>query len=113
MIVTWLGLFALTLFAGMGDDAWAVLVYGWMPISVFATVLAPVGVLLVHLTCRRARLQAAHVLAAGLAGALAGLGVGALLADGDVAGSCGLALVLGIATAIGRAAVIPLVRTHP
>ena len=65
------------------------------------------GVLLVHLLCLRVRDQGVHVLAAGLAGAATVLVWEAAVGPG---GLDRFPLVLGIATACGRAAVVPLAR---
>jgi hypothetical protein len=82
--------------------------------------IAPVGVLLVHLACRRVEAQWVHVLAAGLAGLLSGLAFSALVDVGgsDVLAIWPLTLALGFATAVGRASVIGRVpgvraRRHP
>ena len=74
----------------------------------FAVPLAPPGVLLVHLLCLRVRHQAVHVLAAGLAGAAAAL---VWVRTSGVGGDPGwFPLQLAVATACGRAAVVPLAR---
>lgn len=69
------------------------------------------GVLLVHLACRRVRQQWVHVLAAGIAGVLSGVAFHLLVDIGgsDILGSSLLPVVVGVATAVGRASVIPLV----
>jgi len=67
---------------------------------------ALLGCLVVHLVCLRVPLQGVHVAMAGLAGVAAGVVYGGVLFDGFY----GLWLPLGIATMVGRAAVIPLVR---
>ena len=73
----------------------------------YAVPVAPAGVLVVHLLCLRVRHQGVHVLAAGLAGAVAALvwevTLGAATLDR-------FPWALGIATACGRAAVVPLAR---
>lgn len=74
--------------------------YLWLPVAL-------VGVATTHLVARHSPHQWVHVLVAGLAGAAAGLALGSLLDVYD------LTLRLGIATAIGRAAVVPLVPAHP
>jgi hypothetical protein len=87
----------------------AALVVGFVYVSVLALPTAPVGVLLVHACCRCTGRQWVHVVAAGAVGALLGLGFAALASG--VAGPFrgpGLAFVLGVAAATGRAAVIPL-----
>ena len=68
---------------------------------------ALVGCVLVHLICLGVPEQAVHVATAGLAGVAAGCAYGALLFDGF--GGL-LWLELGVATAAGRALVIPLAR---
>ncbi len=65
------------------------------------------GVVAVHFSCRRATSQMVHVAAAGAAGLLAGLVAEAWLFGGD--GLSWLVLAVGVATATGRTAVIPLV----
>ncbi|WP_215814195.1 hypothetical protein [Pimelobacter sp. 30-1] len=72
--------------------------------SVCSVPFAVVGILLVHFGCRGVRSQAAHVAAAGLAGA-----VSAIVLVGPYPEALGLALVLGSATAFGRLVVVPLV----
>ncbi len=59
----------------------------------------------VHLVCLRVPQQPVHVAVAGLAGAVAGVVYGIGLFDGL---GTWLWLQLGVATAVGRAAVIPL-----
>jgi len=95
---------------GLGQ-ALAALLAGTLYVTLFAAPTAPVGVLLVHLTCRGVRAQWVHVVAAGVAGLLTGLafqhlvvGPGSGILEGWF-----LTLVLGLSTAAGRAAVIPLV----
>ncbi len=68
---------------------------------------AVVGCLLVHLVCLRIPEQLIHVTAAGLVGMATGAVYDAVLFNGYWDW---LWLLLGIATAIGRAAVIPLAR---
>lgn len=78
--------------------------------TVFAVPIAPLGVLLVHLACRRMEEQWVHVLAAGLAGVLTGAAFSALVDVGSpLVDSWPLTLTLGLATATGRASVIGLV----
>ena len=96
---------------GDGSEDLLVLPLGAVLVAMFALIyavpLAPPGVLLVHLLCLRVRHQVVHVLAAGLAGAGA-----ALVWVGAVdAGSPGwFPFQLAVATACGRAAVVPLAR---
>ena len=73
--------------------------------------LALVGIPIVHFSTLRVRNQAVHVLAAGLVGFLASV-VSAVVFGGlaNIGDSWGFGLLLGCATAIGRAAVIPLAR---
>ena len=79
-------------------------------VTIFAIPTAPVGVLLVHLCCRRVQPQWVHVIAAGGAGVLTGLAFGAWAAGvTEIFSATALAAILGVATAIGRACVIPLV----
>ncbi|MEO7351455.1 MAG: hypothetical protein ABIR34_12525 [Marmoricola sp.] len=87
----------------------AALLVATIYVTLFALPTAPIGVLLVHLACRRVEQQSVHVLAAGLAGVLTGLCFGAWV-DGvsGLADTFSLSLILGVATAAGRAAVIPL-----
>jgi hypothetical protein len=93
-----------------GFGALAVLVVGAVYVTIFAIPSAPIGVLLVHLACRRVEAQSVHVLAAGVAGIFTGAGYGLLVDFGEgVLVTWPLTLTLGLATAIGRAAVIPLV----
>ena len=67
--------------------------------------LAVVGIPIVHFCCLRVRSQAVHVLAAGLVGVAVGTVPFALTGGGvDLVPG----LVLGLTTAVGRAAVIPL-----
>ena len=92
----------------------AALLVSLVYVTVLAIPVAPVGVLLVHLCCRRTDRQGVHVLAAGLAGVLAGLAFGALVSGvPGAAERLDLALVLGVAAATGRAAVIPLRPARP
>ena len=76
--------------------------------SVFSVPFALVGVVVVHLGCRRNRSQFVHVLAAGAAGLLS-----AVVANATVFGGRAHALyvVLPLATALGRAALVPAVRS--
>jgi hypothetical protein len=73
--------------------------------SLYSIPLAAVGIPIVHFCCLRVRSQWVHVMAAGLVGFAAAVVPVALL-GGDLDMLPGL--VLGAATAIGRAAVIPL-----
>jgi hypothetical protein len=80
--------------------------------AVYSTIAAlgaaPVGVLLVHLTCRKVTAQWVHVAVAGLSGVLTGLVFAVWTGDGIEWGYAGYwAGLLGLATAVGRAAVIP------
>jgi hypothetical protein len=75
------------------------LIYGWPA--------ALVGCTLVHLICLPVTSQKVHVAVAGLAGVATGLVYETLLFSGDY---LWLSLQLGIATMVGRAAVIPLAR---
>ena len=107
--LTVLALAASILSEGLGQ-ALAALFVGTIYVTLFAVPTAPVGVLLVHLTCRGVRAQWVHVVAAGLAGLLTGLAFQQLVESGSgVLEGWFLTLVLGFATAAGRAAVIPLV----
>ncbi len=74
---------------------------------VFGLPAAAVGCLLVHLVCLRIPEQLIHVVTAGLVGAAAGVVYDAALFDGFWGR---LWILLGIATSLGRAAVIPLAR---
>ena len=67
------------------------------------------GCLLVHLVCLRVEAQWVHVLAAGVAGLLAGALAPARLFGGDWPW---LGPLLGLATTIGRTAVVPLAGTR-
>ncbi|WP_027861139.1 hypothetical protein [Marmoricola sp. URHB0036] len=110
MGLTILALAASILSEGLGQ-ALAALLVGTIYVTLFAFPTAPVGVLLVHLACRGVRAQWVHVLAAGLAGLLTGLAFQQLVVErgsGPLEGWF-LTLLLGSATAAGRAAVIPLV----
>lgn len=81
---------------------WAILV------GAFAMPTAPVGVLVVHLACERFDAQWIHVLASGLVGTGAVVTVSVLLLGGPFE-FWELALGVGLCTALGRAAVIPMV----
>ncbi|GAB3990886.1 hypothetical protein [Nocardioides marmoraquaticus] len=74
-------------------------------VALFGTVLAlgiaPPGVLAVHLVTLRVRSQAVHVLVTGVVGLVAGLVVVRDLEP--------LVALLAVATAVGRATVVPLV----
>lgn len=86
------------------------LMVGVVYVTIFAVPTAPVGVLVVHLCCRRIEQQWVHVLAAGLCGVLTGLAFGAVVSGVDgLFETLDLTVMLGVATAVGRAAVIPLV----
>jgi hypothetical protein len=94
---------------GLGQ-ALAALVVGTLYVTLFAIPTAPIGVLVVHVACRGVRAQWVHVLAAGLAGLLTGLASRQVVDTGsNLLEGWGLTLVLGLATAAGRAAVVPLV----
>jgi hypothetical protein len=94
---------------GLGGAA-AVLIVGTLYVTIFAIPTAPIGVLLVHFACRRVQDQRVHVLVAGLAGILTGVVFGLLIDVGSgVLEMWSFTLTLGIATATGRAVVIPLV----
>jgi hypothetical protein len=94
---------------GLGGAA-AVFIVGTVYVTIFAVPTAPIGVLLVHLACRRVQDQRVHVLVAGLAGILTGVVFGLLIDVGSgVFETWSFTLTLGIATATGRAVVIPLV----
>lgn len=90
-------------------DLLVALVLAAIYVGIVSVPFALVGVPLVHLLCRRARRQWVHVSVAGAAGLLAGLAFA-----GVARGVDGLAywpwmvLVVPVATAGGRAAVIPL-----
>ena len=75
--------------------------------AIYSIPFAVPGVLLVHFSCRRVASQAVHVAAAGAAGLLAGIVFEAAVTGGF--DSFPLVLAVGVATATGRAAVIPLV----
>ncbi len=77
-------------------------------ITIFYSIpFAVPGVLAVHFCCRTVTSQVAHVAVAGAAGLLAGLLAEVVLFGGEAASW--LVLAVGVATATGRAAVIPLV----
>jgi hypothetical protein len=100
----------ITVFSGDWEDTFVVLILGGFYAGILAIPSAAVGVPLVHLACRNVPQQWVHVLAAGVAGVITGLVFG-LLTDWGLfePGLWWLLLVLGGATAIGRASVIPLV----
>ncbi|UUW90972.1 hypothetical protein [Pimelobacter simplex] len=82
------------------------MVWGLVPwVALFSLPIAVPGVLIVHLVCRCVGAQWVHVAAAGLAG-LAPMGVWVLL-TGEAEPVLGL---LAVATALGRLAVVPMVR---
>lgn len=87
-----------------------VLVVGTIYALVFGAPAAVIGCFVVHLVCLRVVEQPVHVLVAGLAGAVAGVAYELILFSGSFSG--GLWILLGLATAIGRAAVIPLARAR-
>jgi hypothetical protein len=114
----------------LGTDVLLSVVYAILVIGVGAVVGLPFALVLipaVHLACRTVRNQAVHVAAAGFAGLSAGAAVwgftvvgmnsnGSFTASWEFVPSrwssgatLGAILALGIATAIGRSAVIPLV----
>lgn len=91
-----------------------VLVVGTVYAAIFAAAAGPPGVVLVHLACRHVASQWVHVLVAGLAGVVTGLVFAATIDVGlGWKHLVLLVLLLGYATALGRAAVIPLVQRHP
>ena len=65
------------------------------------------GVVLVHYACRHVEHQSVHVAAAGAAGLLTGF-----LVQGASLESGWLPLVIGVATVVGRASVIPFARAR-
>lgn len=75
----------------------------------FSIPLALIGIPIVHFCCLRVRNQAVHVLAAGVVG-VAVITLPVLVLSGELEGA---GLYLGVATAIGRAAVIPLALARP
>lgn len=90
------------------------LIVGSVYVTIFALPTAPLGVLVVHLCCRRIEQQWLHVLAAGLCGVLTGLAFGAVVSGVDgLFETLDLTVMLGVATAVGRAAVIPLLPSRP
>ena len=95
---------------GVGQ-ALAALLVGTIYVTLFAVPTAPVGVLLVHLTCRGVRAQWVHVLAAGLAGLFTGPAFQQVVVEpgSGLLEGWFFTLLLGSATAAGRASVIPLV----
>ena len=78
-----------------------------MAAAIYGAPAALVGCLTVHLLCLRIRSQAVHVAAAAAMGVVTGWSYDAWLFQGSWDW---LWLQLGIATAIGRAVVIPLAR---
>ncbi|HWU20188.1 MAG TPA: hypothetical protein VN088_01585 [Nocardioides sp.] len=90
---------------GAGTALGVFVIYGY-GIGAVSIPFALVGVGLVHLTCRRVRHQAVHVVAAGLAGAPP---AGFMVAVDPQAGAW-LWWLIPVATAIGRASVVPLVQ---
>lgn len=91
-------------------DMLAFLVVGLMYGAIPAAVLGSLGALAVHGLCRHRPCQAEHVAAAGVAGVVAGLVLWVLL--GAARELLGWVPVLGLSTAIGRAAVVPLVKAR-
>lgn len=81
----------------------------WVYAAVFGVPAALLGVLLVHLLTLRVRHQWVHVALAGLVGSAAGAAYTQLLFADDMPG---LAWELGVATAVGRAAVVPMARAR-
>ena len=75
--------------------------------ALYGAPAALVGCLVVHAACRRVRPQVPHVAAAGIAGVVTGWAYDAFLFQHSWDS---LWLQLGVATAIGRASVIPLAR---
>jgi hypothetical protein len=89
--------------ADLGDYLAGVALVGFYAFF-YSIPLALVGIPIVHFCCLRVRNQAVHVLAAGLVGT-AMITLPVLVLSGELSGA---GLYLGAATAIGRAAVIPL-----
>ena len=106
--------FAFALLLGLGaladgdiDAFFGGLVLFTVITAIYAIPFAVPGVLLVHFLARRATSQLVHVATAGAVGLLAGLVASAWIFRND--GWPWLVLEVGVATAVGRAAVIPLV----
>lgn len=80
--------------------------------AIYGLPIAVAGVIVVHLLCFQARDQWIHVLAAGLIGiALAAVQFHWFL-NGPPGWSTVMALVVGLAAAVGRLAVLPLVTSR-
>ena len=76
-------------------------------VSVFSIPFALAGSFAVHLAARRIRRQSGHVLAAGAAGLLSAVVANATMFGGR---AYALFVVLPVATALGRAALVPAVQ---
>lgn len=74
--------------------------------GLFSVPFAAIGVPVVHFSCRRVEAEAVHVLAAGTVGWVSFAALP--LFNGDPWAALG-GLVLGVPTALGRLAVVPLV----
>lgn len=90
---------------GTGTALGVFVIYGYA-IGAASIPFALVGVGLVHLTCRRVRHQAVHVVAAGIAGVLPAVVMSAV----DPQAGIWLWWMIPVAAAIGRASAVPLVR---
>jgi len=91
--------------SGAGTALAVLVIYG-AGIAAASIPFALLGVALVHLVCRRVRFQVAHVLAAGIAGAVPAV---VMVAIDQQAGTW-LWWMIPAATAIGRWSVVPLVK---
>lgn len=87
-----------------------VMMLGTEMAGVYGLPAGAAGCCLLHVALRRVPSQAVHVAAFAVVGALAGWAYDAWLFDFDTAW---FPLALACATAVGRLAVIPLVRTSP
>lgn len=115
-IALWLNAVFLVADVMVADGRWQDLPFALIEVvaieGFLGTMIAAVGVLVLHVTCRRVRWQTVHVLVAAGLGYLAGAGLHAWI--GDSAGDsatwiASLPLYIGSAAGLGRLAVVPVV----